>query len=113
MRGVIPATAGVMFVVATRFARPLLTQARQEGWGRLVASAIIVLACATALIILKLSVILVLIGAAVTGAIIFTSWHTPQYALAESNTPRTLSMTQERSDQVAAPHTADSRGEQH
>lgn len=113
LRGVIPATAGVMFVVATRFARPLLTQARKEGWGRSVASALIVLACTIALIILKLSVILVLIGAAVTGAIIFTSWPPPQYALSASKSPPSLSMTQERSDKAAATHTTDSRGEKH
>lgn len=113
LRGVIPATAGVMFVVATRFARPLLTQARKEGWPRLVASAIIVLACAIALIILKLSVILVLICTAIAGAIFFTSWHTPQYALPVSNIPPTPTMAQERSDEAAATHTADSRGEKH
>lgn len=113
LRGVIPATAGVMFVVATRFAHPLLTQARKEGWARSVACAIIVLACATALIILKLSVILVLVCAAVTGAIIFTSWRTPHYALAESSPSPAPSISQQRSDEAAAPHTADGRGEKH
>ncbi|HLG65995.1 MAG TPA: chromate transporter [Ktedonosporobacter sp.] len=113
LRGVIPATAGVMFVVATRFAHPLLTQARKEGWARSVASAIIVLACTTALIVLKLSVILVLICAATTGAIIFTSWRTPHYALTESTAPPTPPTLQEHSDEAAASHTADSRGEQH
>jgi len=113
LRGVIPATAGVMFVVATRFAHPLLKQARKEGWMRSDASAIIVLACAIALIILKLSVILVLICAAVTGAIIFTSWRTPHYALPESNTPPTPPTSQEHNDEAAAPHTAESRREKH
>ncbi|HEU5226910.1 MAG TPA: chromate transporter [Ktedonobacteraceae bacterium] len=87
LRGVVPATAGVMFLVAVRFAQPLLTLARKEGWVRVVASTIIVLGCALALILLKLSVILVLVCTAVAGAIIFTSWQTPRYALAASPTP--------------------------
>ncbi|HZO73722.1 MAG TPA: chromate transporter [Ktedonobacteraceae bacterium] len=113
LRGVIPATAGVMFVVAARFAHPLLTQARKEGWLRSVGSAVIVLACAAALIVLKLSVILVLICAAAAGAIIFTSWRTPHYALAATSTSDTSSTASERSDEAASSHTADIRGEQH
>ncbi len=111
LRGVIPATAGVMFVVATRFARPLLTLARKEGWVRSIASAVIVLACVAALIMLQLSVILVLICSAVAGAIIFTSWHTPQYALAETSPSATRSTTSERDNEADATHTADMRGE--
>lgn len=75
LRGVIPATAGVMMLVAVRFARPLMITGYKEHWARLAASLIIILGCAIAIILLNLSVILVLLCAALSGMVAFTTWH--------------------------------------
>ena len=72
LRGIIPATAGIMLLVGLRFAQPLMKVALKEGVVRLVVSAIMILACAIAIIILKLPVIVVLPGAALLGTVFFT-----------------------------------------
>jgi chromate transporter len=72
LRGIIPATAGIMLLVGLRFAEPLVKVALKEGAVRLVISVMLALACAAALIVLKLPVILVLPGAALLGIVLFT-----------------------------------------
>lgn len=72
LRGVIPATAGVMLLVGLNFARPLLRRAYTEGYAVLLLSAAFILICALAVIILKLSVIIVILGAIALGALVFT-----------------------------------------
>lgn len=72
LRGVVPATAGIMAVVALGFARPLARSARHEGAFASVVSVALVLAGALALIVFKLSAIAVLAGAALAGAVLFT-----------------------------------------
>jgi chromate transporter len=72
VRGIIPATAGIMLLVGLRFAQPLTQAALKEGAARLIVSLIMVLACATAMIVLKLPVILVLPVAALLGVVFFT-----------------------------------------
>jgi chromate transporter len=74
LRGVIPATAGIMGVVGVNFAQPLIRQARKEGWQSLSISSAIMLLSALALILFKLSVITVLVGVALLGVVIFTPW---------------------------------------
>jgi chromate transporter len=74
LRGVIPATAGVMLLVGLRFAQPLLSLARKEGVLSLLASASIILACAAAIIVFRISVIPVLLCAALVGSTVFTTW---------------------------------------
>jgi chromate transporter len=76
LRGVIPATAGIMGVVGLSFAQPLIGRARKEGVLSLSISSAIVLGSALALILFKLSVIIVLVGVALLGAVIFTPWRT-------------------------------------
>jgi hypothetical protein len=66
-----------MLVVGLRFAQPLIKLARKEGWLRLVMSAIIILLCASTIIIFKISVIPVLLAMALLGMLFFTSWRTP------------------------------------
>jgi chromate transporter len=73
LRGVVPATAGIMAVVAAGFARPVLEAARKEGAPALLISVILVAATALAIIVLKVSVILVVVVVALLGATFFTS----------------------------------------
>ncbi len=74
LRGVIPATAGIMFLVAVNFARPIVQREYKAGIKALVLSAAIMLASAAALIVFKLSVIALLLSVALLGALIFTPW---------------------------------------
>jgi chromate transporter len=77
VRGVVPATAGIMLVVGLRFAQPLIRVAWKEGWLRLGLSVIFIAFCALTIITLKISVIPVLLVTAVLGMLFFTSWRTP------------------------------------
>jgi chromate transporter len=72
VNGVIPATAGVLLVVGMRNAQPQFKLARQEGWVSILASIFIVVACALALIVFNISVIIVLPAAALLGILFFT-----------------------------------------
>lgn len=71
LKGIVPATGGVMLVVALRFAIPLMKSGWNEGKIMLLASVMTILAVAAALIFLKLSVVVVIIGAALLGSGLF------------------------------------------
>jgi chromate transporter len=77
LQGVVPATAGVMLLVGLNFARPLLRRAYTEGYAVLLLSAAFILACALAVIVLKLTVIAVILGAIALGALLFTPRRRP------------------------------------
>lgn len=77
LRGVVPATAGVMGVVAYGFAQPIMRRARGEGVRSVSVSGAIMLGAAFALILVKLPVAVVLVGVALLGVIIFTPWRAP------------------------------------
>jgi chromate transporter len=72
LKGVVPATAGIMFLLAIQFGRPLIKQGKAEGKLSLAASLLIIVVCAAVLVFLQISVLLVLAGAALTGAVVFT-----------------------------------------
>jgi chromate transporter len=72
LRGVIPATGGIMLLVGLNFARPLLINAYKEGMIRLLISIVVIAMCALAIIELKVPVIIVVPAAALLGVIIFT-----------------------------------------
>ena len=72
LRGVIPATGGIMLLVGLNFALPLIRRGYKEGVVYLLGSGIIMIACALAVILLKLSVIIVVLGAAFLGALFFS-----------------------------------------
>jgi chromate transporter len=74
LKGIIPATAGIMLLVGLNFAYPQIKQAYKEGLFSLSASIILMLACAVAIIVFKLSVIPVLLVTALLGMLLFTSW---------------------------------------
>lgn len=71
LHGVVPATAGVMFVVGLGFVKPLFEQRRQEGWVWFLTCLAIIVACAGVIILFNLSVIPVLLGAALLGILFF------------------------------------------
>ncbi len=84
LRGIIPATAGIMLLVGLNFAQPLLIQGHKEGIFRLLISAVIILVCAIAITFFQVSVIPVLLGSALLSMLLFTAWHTPKVAPAEN-----------------------------
>ena len=61
-----------MLLVGCNFAIPLMRRGYKEGFFYLLGSGVLVIACALAVIILKLSVIVVILGAAVLGALFFS-----------------------------------------
>src|SRR6266567_1793967 len=69
LRGVIPATGGIMLLVGLNFALPLIRRGYKEGALYLLASSVLIIACALAVILLKLAVIIVVLGAVVLGAL--------------------------------------------
>ncbi len=73
LRGVIPATGGIMLLVGLNFARPLLQKNVKAGWRPLLASGVLIAASALVIIVLKLSVIVVVLGAACLGAFLFSA----------------------------------------
>lgn len=76
-RGVVPATGGIMLVVGLNFALPLIRKGYKEGYIYLLVSSVLLIACALAIIFLKLSVIIVILGAASLGTLFFSSRSTP------------------------------------
>ncbi|HEY8742603.1 MAG TPA: chromate transporter [Chloroflexota bacterium] len=74
LRGIIPATAGIMAVVAWNFARPVLLVAWKQGWPALGLSVLLLFGSALVLILVKLSVVVVILGVALLGAVVFTPW---------------------------------------
>src|SRR5579859_7875863 len=72
LRGVIPATGAIMLLVGCNFVIPLMRRGYKEGIFYLLGSGVLVIACALAVILLKFSVIVVILGAAVLGALFFS-----------------------------------------
>jgi chromate transporter len=86
-RGVIPATGGIMLVVGLNFALPLIRKGSKEGFFYLLVSGILIFACALAVIFLKLSVIIVILGAAFLGTLFFSSKSAPPLLEEEQGEP--------------------------
>ena len=76
-QGVIPATGGIMLVVGLNFALPLIRKGYKEGYIYLLVSSVLLIACALAVIFLKLSVIIVILAAASLGTLFFSSRSAP------------------------------------
>jgi chromate transporter len=76
-RGVVPATGGIMLVVGLNFALPLIRKGYKEGYIYLLVSSVLLIACALAIIFLKLSVIIVILAAASLGTLFFSSRSAP------------------------------------
>jgi chromate transporter len=71
LRGVVPATGGIMLLVGVNFALPILRAGQKEGIFYLLGSIMVVLACALAVILLKFPVITVVLAAVCLGALFF------------------------------------------
>jgi chromate transporter len=74
LRGVIPATAGIMLVVGIGFAQPLMRRASREGARAQALSMAIIAAGTLALVVFKLPVAMVVFGGALLGIGLFTPW---------------------------------------
>jgi len=72
LRGVIPATGGIMLLVGLNYALPLIRRGYKEGVLYLLTSSVIIIACTLVVILLKLSVIVVVLSAAFLGALFFS-----------------------------------------
>jgi chromate transporter len=73
LRGVVPATGGIMLLVGLNFALPLIRRSYKEGILYLLASSVLIIVCVLAVILFKLSVIVVVLGTAFLGAFFFSS----------------------------------------
>jgi len=71
LRGVVPATAGAMFLVGVNYMRPLARTARRDGLGALLASAVIIAASALSIIFFRIPVVLVVLVAIGLGVVLF------------------------------------------
>ncbi len=87
LQGVIPATGGIMLLVALNFARPLFQKAMKAGWFSVLASSAVVIASALAIILWKVSVIAVVLGAACFGAIFLSPKSTTSKQEAQEEQP--------------------------
>ena len=74
LRGVVPATAGIMAVVGANFAAPVASRAVADGPRIAGISAAMIIAVTLSLTALKLSAAEVIVGAALLGVVIFTRW---------------------------------------
>jgi chromate transporter len=77
LRGVVPATGGIMLLVGLNFALPLIRKGYKEGSLYLLGSSVLIIACVLAVIFLKLSVIIVIAGAVFLGALLFSPRSAP------------------------------------
>jgi chromate transporter len=73
LRGVIPATGAIMLIVGYNFALPLARRGYKEGVVYLLGSVVLIVACALAIILFKISVIVVILSAALLGALFFSA----------------------------------------
>ena len=62
-----------MLLVGLNFALPLIRRSYKEGMLYLLASSVLIIVCALAVVLLKLSVIIVVLGTAFLGALFFSS----------------------------------------
>src|SRR5947209_1204528 len=83
LRGLVPATGSIMLLVGLNFALPLIRRSYKEGVLYLLASSVLIIACALAVIFLKLSVILVLLAAVFLGALFFSRKPVPPLLIEE------------------------------
>jgi chromate transporter len=72
IRGVIPATGAIMLLVAFNFAAPMLHKSFKEGRRSLLANSAVIALCTLAVILLKLSAIVIVVSAIVVGALGFS-----------------------------------------
>jgi chromate transporter len=72
LKGVIPATGGIMLLVGVNFARPQLTIAYKEGWLNLTLTITTIAISALAIIVMQVPVSIVIVGMSLLGIVLFT-----------------------------------------
>lgn len=72
LKGVIPATGAIMLLVGLNFALPIIRKSYEEGLLSLLANSVLIIICMLAVILLKLSAIVVILGAIFLGALFFS-----------------------------------------
>ena len=72
VRGVVPATAGIMFVVGLRFAQVQLRLAHKDGWLHIITCLGFILAVIVGIVIFDISIVILLPCTALLGLVIFT-----------------------------------------
>lgn len=83
LRGIIPATAGLMLVMGLKYAQPLLKEGRAEGTPRLLLSLSIPLLATLAIVLFQVTIPFVLLGAALLGIVFFTRSARPRLVASE------------------------------
>lgn len=71
LRGVIPATGAIMLLVGLNFALPIFRRSYKEGVIYFVGSIVVILACLLTVVLFKVPVIAVILGAILLGALFF------------------------------------------
>jgi len=74
LAGIVPATGGLLLVVAIKYSSPLLRRSREERWSSLLGSLTILGAAVLAVLLWKISVTLILCAAALAGIGLFAGW---------------------------------------
>lgn len=82
LKGVIPATAGIMLVVGIKYAQPLLKELRTEGNWRVIIGLVLVLLATLAIVLWQIAIPVVLVGTALLSVLFFK--RVPRSALARS-----------------------------
>ncbi len=88
LRGVIPATGGVMLLVLVNFARPLIHSARKDGRALTLLGIALTLLSAVAVIAFNVSAILIVVGLAIIGAFVFAPRKRPAETESAEGAPR-------------------------
>lgn len=81
LRGVIPATAAMMFVVMLNLGRPLLKESRRQGWANFGLSLVLIFATAAMIGLLKWPVWLALLLALLAGPLLSSARFSPNFAV--------------------------------
>ncbi|SRR5258707_88903 len=71
VKGIIPATGAIMALVGINFAEPVMRRSFKEGTVSLVKNSALIILCTLALILLRLSAVVVILAAIVLGALFF------------------------------------------
>lgn len=79
LRGVIPATAAMMFVVMLNLGRPLLKESRRQGWANFGLSLVFIFTTAAMIGLLKWPVWLALLLALLAGPLLSSSFFSPYF----------------------------------
>lgn len=70
LKGIVPATSGLMLLVGLRTARPLLRKSKKEGWFSVLVACLIIALCVALILLAKVQVFVLLVGMGFFGALV-------------------------------------------